>query len=67
MSDMLERNLVVVGLVEVSSSFVTGFEGFPILVKGLRNLISVNGSDASYQDRVQDRQKYRRRTQIRYP
>ena len=67
MCDTLKRDIVVIGLAEVSSSFVTGFEGFPIFAEGLRNLISVNGKDTSYQDHVQDRQKYQRRTQIRYP
>ena len=62
MIDTLKRDIV-----GVSSSFVTGLEGFPIFAKGLRNLISVSERDASYQDRVQNRQKYQRRTQIRYP
>ena len=67
MFDTLERYLVVIGLVEVSSSFMTGFEGFPITAEGLRSLIPVNRKgkgDTLYQDRVQDRQKYRRHTQI---
>ena len=55
MSDTLGHDLVVIGIVGVCSSFVIGFGGFLILAKGLRNLIPVNGSDTSYQDRVQDR------------
>ena len=55
MSDTLDRDFVVIGLAEVSSSFVIWFEGFPIFAKRLRNPISVNGRDTSYQGRVQDR------------
>ena len=55
MFDILEGDFSVIDLPEVSSSFVTGFEGFPITAKGLRNLISFNKKakeGRSYQDRM---------------
>ena len=52
---MLGRDLAVIDLPEVSSSFVTGFEGFHIIAKGSRDPIHFRAEgkdDASYRDRV---------------
>ena len=52
---MLGRDLAVIDLPEVSSSFVTCFKGFRITAKGLRDPIHFSGEgkgDASYRDRV---------------
>ena len=45
MSDMLGRDLAVIDLPEVSSSFVTGLKGFPITAKGLRDPIPLAGRE----------------------
>ena len=55
MFDILEGDFAVIDLPEVSSSFVTGFEGFPIIAKGLRNLIPFGEKEKegrSYQGRM---------------